>query len=76
MQIDFGGICARCFSCGGKDFEPLRPRPGESVDKLACTTCSAEFSFDDLRSNIGRAAIARRQAAAFPAPVQGLLEYD
>jgi hypothetical protein len=50
MQIDIGGICAKCFSCGGTDFIFLRPRPDHSADKLACGGCSTEVLFDDLRS--------------------------
>jgi hypothetical protein len=64
MQIDFGGICARCSSCGGEDFAPLRRRPDEPDDKLACTACLTEVLFDDLRAMIAGSALAAAVAYA------------
>ena len=64
MQIEAGGILAKCFSCGGNDFAPLHPRPDETADKLVCTGCCSEVLYDDLRSQIGRAAIMRKLVGA------------
>jgi hypothetical protein len=77
MQINFGGICAVCYSCGAEDFAVLRPRPDDAMDKLACTTCSTEVFFDDLRAMIGRTALARRQLSMslLPSTVRERPEY-
>jgi hypothetical protein len=63
MHIDVGGVSAKCFVCGSNDFESLRARPGEPSDKLTCTDCCAEVSYDDLLSQIGRIAIARQESS-------------
>lgn len=66
MRVDAGGISAKCFVCSSNDFEPLRPRAGEPSDKLACIGCGAKVFYDDLLSQIGRTAIARRKASHIP----------
>jgi hypothetical protein len=61
MQLDIGGIVAKCFLCGSKEFESLRPSAHNRSDRLACVRCCTEVVYDDLLSQIGRAAIAKRR---------------
>ena len=62
MQLDIGGIVAKCFSCGSKEFASLRPNTAGRRDRLACVRCWTEVLYEDLLSQIARAAIARRSA--------------
>jgi hypothetical protein len=62
MQFDIGGILAKCFSCGSNDFAPLRSTPAEPHDRLACARCCTEVVYEGLLSQIGRTAIAKRNA--------------
>ena len=62
MQLDMGGIVAKCFSCGSKEFASLRPNAGDRCDRLACVRCCTEVVYEDLLSQIARTAIRRRGA--------------
>jgi hypothetical protein len=64
MRFDIDGILAKCFSCGGSEFAPLRASPGRPVDTLACTHCCSEIMYDDLLSQIARTAITARSASS------------
>jgi hypothetical protein len=61
MRINIAGITAKCFACGNEDFVPLRPQPDAPGDRLACECCCSEVFYDDLRSQIGRSALAQRK---------------
>lgn len=63
MQLDIGGIVAKCFSCGSKEFASLRPNATERSDRLACVRCCSEVVYEDLLSQVARAAIGRRAAS-------------
>lgn len=63
MRFDIGGIVAKCFSCGNDEFAALQPDSARGADRLACTCCCTEVVYDDLLSQIGRAALSRRTAA-------------
>jgi hypothetical protein len=67
MQIDVGGIVAKCFSCGNDDFVVLWPRPDQPADKLACAECCTEVLYDDLLAQIARAAIAGKLVSSLTA---------
>jgi hypothetical protein len=69
MQISIGGITAKCFSCGNEEFVPLQPRPDARPDRLVCDCCCHEVFYDDLRSQIGRTAVAQRNVLARLTPV-------
>jgi hypothetical protein len=69
MQISIGGITAKCFSCGNEDFVSLQPRPDVPADRLVCDCCCHEVFYDDLRSQIGRTAVAQRKVLARLIPV-------
>lgn len=62
MQLDMGGIVAKCFSCGSKEFASLRPNTADRSDRLACVRCCTEVVYEDLLSQIARTAIVRRSA--------------
>jgi hypothetical protein len=62
MQLDIGGIVAKCFSCGSNEFASLRPNAADRSDRLACVRCCAELVYEDLLSQIARTAIVRRSA--------------
>jgi hypothetical protein len=61
MQLDIGGIVAKCFSCGSNEFASLRPTAADRSDRLACVRCCSEVVYEDLLSQIDNAAIARRR---------------
>jgi len=63
MQLDIGRIAAKCFSCGSKEFESLRPNAADRSDRLACVRCCTEVVYEDLLSQIARTAIGRRSAS-------------
>ena len=69
MQINVAGMPAECLCCGNSEFAPLRPRPDEHSDKLACEGCGTEVFFDDLLSQVVRATMAKRVAAGLCARV-------
>ena len=60
MQLDIGGIVAKCFSCGSKEFASLRPHAPHGNDRLACVRCCSEVVYEDLLSQVARTAIGRR----------------
>ena len=60
MHVDIGGTVAKCFSCGGKEFAALGPNTTDRSDRLACVHCCTEVAYEDLFSQVARAAIARR----------------
>lgn len=60
MQLDICGIVAKCFSCGAKEFESLRPHVADRTDRLVCVRCSSEVVYEDLLSQVARTALARR----------------
>jgi hypothetical protein len=62
MQLDIGGIVAKCFSCGSKEFASLRPNAADRSDRLVCVRCCTEVVYEDLLSQIARTAIGRRSA--------------
>jgi hypothetical protein len=62
MQLDIGGIVAKCYSCGSKEFASLLPNAADRSDRLACVRCCTEVVYEDLLSQIGRTAIGRRSA--------------
>ena len=62
MQLDMGGIVAKCFSCGSKEFASLLPNAADRSDRLACVRCCTEVVYEDLLSQIARTAIGRRSA--------------
>jgi hypothetical protein len=63
MQLDMGGIVAKCFLCGSKEFASLRPNAADRSDRLACVRCCSEVVYEDLLSQVARTAIGRRSAA-------------
>jgi hypothetical protein len=63
MQLDIGGIVAKCFSCGSKEFASLRPHAAHGHDRLACVRCCSEVVYEDLLSQVARTAIGRRGAS-------------
>ena len=60
MQLDIGGILAKCFSCGCNDFAPLGFHSAERPHRLACTDCCTEVTLDDLLAQIARTAMGTR----------------
>jgi hypothetical protein len=62
MQLNIGGIVAKCYSCGSNEFASLRPNAADRGDRLACVRCCTEVLYEDLLSRIARAAIVRRSA--------------
>jgi hypothetical protein len=63
MQLDIGGIVAKCFSCGSKEFASLLPNAAHRSDRLVCVRCCSEVVYEDLLSQVARTALGRRSAA-------------
>jgi hypothetical protein len=64
VQFNIAGILAKCLSCGSHEFAPLGRHPAERADRLACTDCCTEVTFDDVLAQIGRTAITSRAEAS------------
>jgi hypothetical protein len=60
MRVSIGGIFAKC-ACGGDEFSPAPPVPGERRQLVICVDCASEARYGDLIEQIGKEAVRRAQ---------------
>lgn len=64
MQVRVEDIAAKCFSCGGIEFERIRGMPSNHPDAgYACANCRFETTYGELLLQIANEAMNRAKAA-------------